>query len=342
LDQGTGQAQVPKVVSDEVQLVVEHRGATSPPELSLLGTEGPLTKSSGIQALKEFRERVIRADTPDWEAHRSILRDAMIETFVSQHFVDPEEWFTKVPTFLRQGTNPIEKKNYLERICEIVSRIDAAMHPQASTPAVEDFRLRSPEQQMRAVQTQLPLGVGGKPSKPSVPEAASTRRYVITDFSASGLRPDASRFYDGDYRMVLRRMIALVVATEAPIYEDMLVDRIARAHGFQRPGNNIYQTINGMIGREFTRSKDDDRVVIWNGVQKNTPSPYRESSHGVRSHADIPISELASLAAPFIRLRMSDEEVLRRMADHFQLGRLREATRDRFRNALELARHSLQ
>jgi hypothetical protein len=62
----------------------------------------------------------------------------------------------------------------------------------------------------------------------------------------------------------------------------------------------------------------------------------------MRSHADIPIAELASLAAPFVRLRMSDEDVLRRMADHFQLGRLREATRGRFEKALKLAQHSLQ
>jgi uncharacterized protein DUF3320 len=203
--------------------------------------------------------------------------------------------------------------------------------------------LRPPEQQMRAVQTQLPLGFGTKPSKPPVHETVTARRYVIADFPSIGLRPDASRFYDGDYRTILREMIALVVATEAPIYEYILVDRIARAHGFQRSGNNIYQTIARIIGREFMRSKDDDRVVIWSkGMQTNTPSPYWESSHGVRSHADIPIAELASLAAPFIRLRMGDEDVLRRMADHFQLGRLREATRDRFKNALELARDSLQ
>ncbi len=66
--------------------------------------------------------------------------------------------------------------------------------------------------------------------------------------------------------------------------------------------------------------------------------PYRESSPGVRSHADIPIAELAGLAAPFIRLRMGDEEVLRRMADHFRLGRVREATRGRFEEALKLVR----
>ena len=75
----------------------------------------------------------------------------------------------------------------------------------------------------------------------------------------------------------------------------------------------------------------DDRVVISpNGMRTNVPLPYRESSHGVRSHEDIPFAELASLAVPCVRLRMSDEDVLRRMADHFRLERLREATRGRF------------
>ena len=342
-DQEADQANLSEVVSVVEEPSPLKSEVTSAPGFSLVGNERPLTKAHGIQALVEFRESLIRTEIPDWEAHRSILRDAMIETFVSQHFTDPDQWFTKVPAFLRQATNPTEKNKYLERICEIVSRIDAATHAQTSSPAVDDFKLTSPERQTKAVQVQLPLGYGSDPSNPPDSETASTRRYVITDFSLSGLRPDASRFYDSSYRTILRQMIALVVATEAPIYEDVLVDRIARAHGFQRSGNNIYQTITNIIGREFKRSKDDDRVVIWsNGMQPNMPTPYRESLLGMRSHADIPVAELASLAAPFLRLRMSDEDVLRRMADHFQLGRLREGTRGRFEEALKLARQVAQ
>jgi hypothetical protein len=52
---------------------------------------------------------------------RSILRDAMIETFVSQRMENAEDWFKKVPSYLRQATNPVEKK-YLEDICQIVAR----------------------------------------------------------------------------------------------------------------------------------------------------------------------------------------------------------------------------
>src|SRR5205085_2012790 len=100
---------------------------TSVGSVSVVSDEVPLSKTDGIRALIEFREKVIRTQMPDWVAHRSILRDAMIEAFVSQHFSDPDEWFTKIPAFLRQGTNPVEKR-YLEQICDVVNRIDDAGH----------------------------------------------------------------------------------------------------------------------------------------------------------------------------------------------------------------------
>ncbi|MGV8841226.1 MAG: hypothetical protein ACWA6X_13110 [Bauldia sp.] len=48
----------------------------------------------------------------------------MIETFVRQRVRDPDDWFTRIPTFLRSGTDPIEKRLYLDRICAIVTRIE--------------------------------------------------------------------------------------------------------------------------------------------------------------------------------------------------------------------------
>jgi very-short-patch-repair endonuclease len=72
-------------------------------------------------ALINLREGVIRNEVPDWTLQRSILRDAMIETFVSQRMENAEDWFKKVPSYLRQATNPVEKK-YLEDICQIVAR----------------------------------------------------------------------------------------------------------------------------------------------------------------------------------------------------------------------------
>ena len=65
-----------------------------------------LTEPECFDALRQFRDQVIANEMADWEPHRSILRDAMIETFVRQRFVEPDEWFEKVPGYLRQGTNP--------------------------------------------------------------------------------------------------------------------------------------------------------------------------------------------------------------------------------------------
>jgi very-short-patch-repair endonuclease len=302
---------------------------------------GHLTKGQVIQALVSFRDDVIRKEIPDWEMHRSILRDAMIETFVTQHFTDVDEWFAKVPAFLRQATNPMEKNKYLERICEIVSRIDSTADPRP----VSDygvFKLTSPEGRPKPSQRQLPLGFRPTHS-PTDDRTVPAIQYTGTDFSLSDLRPEPNRFYDDDYRSNLRKMITLVVDTEAPIFEDVLVERVARAHGFQRSGNNIYQVIRSLMTRDYARSQESDRVVVWpKGAKTDRPWPYRESSQAIRSHGDIPIAELAGLAEPFVRLGMGDEDVLRRMAEHFRLERLREATRKRFEEALNLARSSLQ
>ena len=48
----------------------------------------------------------------------------MIETFVQQRVSDPDMWYSRIPQYLRTGTNPIEKTRFLEEICEIVDRIE--------------------------------------------------------------------------------------------------------------------------------------------------------------------------------------------------------------------------
>ena len=65
---------------------------------------------------------------------------------------------------------------------------------------------------------------------------------------------------------------------------------------------------------------------------------FRASSGQERSHNDVPIAELSGLALPYVRISVDDEQVLRKMAEYFGLGRLREATRARFYQAVMLAK----
>ena len=283
-----------------------------------------------LKALNHFRVHVIATEMTDWDSNRSILRDAMIETFVRQRFAEPDEWFEKVPGYLRQGTNPVEKNRYLERICEIVSRLDES-HAETHSNFVRNGGHGS---------THTPSGSSdsGTGSVKTRNGESNRTEYSAANFSELGVRPEASRFYDHDYEAVLQRMVAHVLKLESPIYEDLLIERIARAHGFQRSGDRIQRAVAKVIGKQCRRTKDDGRTVVWDDGQALRIVSYRNCEPDVRSHGDVPVAELASLAVPFIRVRLSDDDILYRMADHFKLGRLREPTRVRFQMAVDLAR----
>jgi hypothetical protein len=71
---------------------------------------------------------------------------------------------------------------------------------------------------------------------------------VSIDFEAL-FQPDRERFYEVDYRAHLRKMVEHLVKTEGPIYFDVLVERVARAHGFRRSGETVQKVIDAALGR---------------------------------------------------------------------------------------------
>ncbi len=161
--------------------------------------------------------------------------------------------------------------------------------------------------------------------------------YVKAD-PANVATPDRERFYDVGYRGTLRSMVDHVIAIEGPIYFDVLVERIARAHGFLRSGETVQKTVAASLGRNrFPTTKDGERQIIWpqDGTADDS-TPYRGA--GGRDHGDIPVPELAGLAR---MLRSSgleeDEDIIRGMQDHFGLGRLAASTRERFEAAVTVA-----
>lgn len=92
--------------------------------LELLATTRKLTGKEVTSALRALRETQIRVRMEDWEPHRSILREGMIETFIQQRITEPDQWFKWVPQYLRTNTDPREKHLFLEQICEIVERME--------------------------------------------------------------------------------------------------------------------------------------------------------------------------------------------------------------------------
>jgi len=73
--------------------------------------------------------------------------------------------------------------------------------------------------------------------------------YRATDFAALASMIDPERFYDFSYDAVLVLLVDHVLASEAPIAETLLVQRIARAHGFQRAGRIIRDRVMAIVER---------------------------------------------------------------------------------------------
>ncbi len=301
----------------------------------ILDEEKVLTEAGAFAALTTFRDTIIRPASPDWQSHRSILRDGMIETFIRQSITSADEWFTKVPQYQRAGTDPREKQLYLDSICSIVERIELANVGARPTSRSNDNKITSDSSAAPTkVQTPLSLNV--------VTHLNSDGQYIRATFSGVGveLRPDL--LYENEYGPVLRRLVAHIIAVEGPIYGDILAVRIARAHGKERTGNTIQKLVLESVDNCFPHTREENRDLFWpEGSRTDIAFPYRSAVEGVRSHSDTPLAELASIASPFLRVQLSEEEIIQKMTEHFHLERLRQATRKRFEAALVIAKRSL-
>ncbi len=133
-------------------------------------------------------------------------------------------------------------------------------------------------------------------------------------------------------------MVDHVIAVEGPLYFDLLVERISRAHGFQRAKNTIREIIRSALGRDrYPHTQDDGQELIWPaGADPLALCPWR--GLGRRNHHQLPLAELASLAKGFVDDGFDDETTFRAMQDALELGRLTTQTRERFLRAIERAR----
>jgi len=242
------------------------------------------------------------------------------ESAVQQRITEPANWYARVPQYLRSATTASEKAQFLQAICDVAARIGA------------EAPVRRPNPSDGLAQVIEPGREAGRPT-------VSAGAYEIAD-PATVARPNRERFYDVDYLPTLSTMVAHVLAVEAPIYEDLLVDRVARAHGQQRAGWQIRRCVLAALpAAAVSLDEGDGRKVVWaEAACAAAVVPFRSAAGGARNHSDVPIHELASIAVLLMRLKMDDESILRRMADAVNVGRLREPTRLRMQAALAIAR----
>jgi hypothetical protein len=148
---------------------------------------------------------------------------------------------------------------------------------------------------------------------------------------------DPARFYDDDYRTTLAAMVASELASAGPLRQDRLVQRIARIHGFQRAGREIQERVVASITEACRRTRDTVGTFVWPiNADPAGCETFRPLATGdTRDPSEVPIEELTVLAKACLQKHQDEEIVLIAMRDACGLLKLREASRDRFREALK-------
>lgn len=153
--------------------------------------------------------------------------------------------------------------------------------------------------------------------------------YKVTDLEGKYFQIiDDSMFYEEDYDPTLKTLIKEVLDQEAPILDKLLVERIARAHGFQRSGRLIQERVLGVAKKHFHIRKDPEGGwFVW--LEKDDHAKwdrYRlpESTEGRRS-----IDEIASEELMAAKLAVEGDDLPVEVARLFGVSRLVLAARKR-------------
>lgn len=175
-------------------------------------------------------------------------------------------------------------------------------------------------------------GPGGQ--RPPIPAGAAAFRCA----DLSGFRADADRFFDFGYRQTLRDMIAAVLEAEAPVREDVLARRIARAHGWLRTGSRIREQIQLHL-REVDATEEQTGRFLWPRGTVSESIAYREpaSEEDRRPVSEIAIAELVGCVESNPDL-LDEADPALSFARLIGLDRLAAASRARLEDAISLAR----
>jgi len=171
---------------------------------------------------------------------------------------------------------------------------------------------------------------GAWPPPPTEAAVANPRIEEATTYPA--------QFYDDDYRTTLAIMVASELDKAGPLREDRLIQRIARLHGFQRVGREIRERVLASIPQACRRTRDSAGPFVWpTNSDPSACETFRTPQEGEsRDSTEVPIEELSALAKACLLESHDDDAVLLAMRDACGLSNLREASRERFKDAIAM------
>jgi len=162
--------------------------------------------------------------------------------------------------------------------------------------------------------------------------------YARTDFTDLQAQIDPARFADTAYTTILRQMIMRAIATEAPIRDDLLVERIARAHGFRRSGRVIRDRVMTLArASAHVAQEHGGAAFVWSDATAASTwdrGRLPATSEDIRDLGDIAMPELTAVLRG-----CGGEDPTTEAARALGIRRLSAAGRERLRRAAPAKGH---
>lgn len=154
----------------------------------------------------------------------------------------------------------------------------------------------------------------------------------------SGFKIDPEEFFEFRYRSTLDEMVAAVIDAESPVRDDVLAQRIARAHGWLRTGGRIRERIELHL-RKLESTSDSAGRFLWSPGSIRPIIPFRNpaTDDDKRPVTDIAIAELAGFVTENWAVLDEPDPALV-IARLLGLERLAASSRARIDEAISLAR----
>lgn len=208
------------------------------------------------------------------------------------------------------------------------------------------------EQAMSAAAPHIAVDIGGMATTVAEPRRLGAQGEAAIDAAMPGndgdtasyspanltrFQAEPDRFHEFSYGGTLRAMVDAVMAAEAPLREEILAQRIARAHGWLRTGSKIRERIQLHL-QNVDRTSESSGDFLWTAGTIASIRPYRVpvDAEARRSIGDIPLAELAGIvtAQPML-LREADPALA--LARILGVERLAGTSRARLDEALRQA-----
>jgi Protein of unknown function (DUF3320) len=148
-------------------------------------------------------------------------------------------------------------------------------------------------------------------------------------------REEPDQFFEPTYSTHLAELIAKIVHQESPVKDDVLVERVARAHGFLRSGNRIRERVLSLTQSAYhLLTEEGGATFVWPDVDTASNwslARYPKTNDDCRSIEDIALVELAA-AFP----KIDPGAYVTQVARNFGVRRLSVQARSRLERASAL------